>query len=558
MNKNSYDWTNLFEINLRLLKVQYESMIAEIVDNSMDNNAENVLIRFTGMRWDEFTTIILDDGTGFKSPQTLLESFDLAIQNVSENELGNKKITGINDIGMKLTPLSYADSVTVITRFEDGKIGFRTLSRESAIRDGDYQTDNTRQQFAEFSPTLKLIENGKWNTAVIVHNHHKEAFSGSPKIPRKYCQNLAKFLGITYSKILDDGRIKLNNISIQHRNEKDIWDKDIIQVMSLDPFWSRFTPQNILNRIESNVYDKFKKSDHDLMTALVEFGTVTTPRRTIPIVSNKDGKTYDVYLQAYIIPPQNARSKIPKSYSNGCFNAGIAKCGTPILQKEHTAGFYFYRNKRCISFGTSGFAKNKGFYKLLSSPDNQQLDIRIKVEFPQQLDKNFDLEPTKNGVTPPDSFFDSVMEALRFPIQNELLRGNITGSKNRTPFFDVSKNPKSLSTTLSSKCTAQKFVKDKNLKTLVDCKYCKYFHHKDTICKVCNFAKKEEEEKESAKKKHNTPIVKPIKKHAQITLPKSLMEPNSSKWTIVLDENTPEKNREAILKAIKKFNIKLD
>ena len=27
-----------------MLKVQYESMIAEIVDNSMDNNAENVLI----------------------------------------------------------------------------------------------------------------------------------------------------------------------------------------------------------------------------------------------------------------------------------------------------------------------------------------------------------------------------------------------------------------------------------------------------------------------------------------------------------------------------------
>ena len=72
MNKNVYNWTNLFEINLRLLKVQYESMIAEIVDNSMDNNAENVLIRFTGMRWDEFTTTILDDGTRFKSPQTLL------------------------------------------------------------------------------------------------------------------------------------------------------------------------------------------------------------------------------------------------------------------------------------------------------------------------------------------------------------------------------------------------------------------------------------------------------------------------------------------------------
>jgi len=105
LTENTYDWTNLFDKILRLLKVQYESLIAEIVDNSMDNNAKNVLIRFSGSRWDEFTTVVFDDGAGFKTSQDLFNSFNLAIQDVTENSQGDKKITGINDIGMKLTPL---------------------------------------------------------------------------------------------------------------------------------------------------------------------------------------------------------------------------------------------------------------------------------------------------------------------------------------------------------------------------------------------------------------------------------------------------------------------
>jgi hypothetical protein len=553
MKKNTYDWTNLFDKILRLIKVEYESLIAEIVDNSMDNNAENVLIRFSGTRWDDFSATIFDDGTGFESEKELFESFNLAIQDVTENSLGNAKITGINDIGMKLTPLSFCDSITVITRFNNGNMGCRTLSRESATRDDNYETDDTKQEFFTFDPTWKLIENGTWKTAVIIHNHHKEAFSGRPIYIRKYCQNLAKFLGITYNQILDDAEIKLSNINIQHQDEKGFWDKDIIETKSLDPFWSSFTPENIVGRIEKNVYDKFKKKDQNMMRALVEFGTVASKRTSIPIKSEVDGKTHNVKLQAFVLPPREAKKLIPKKYTKNCFDTGISKCGTPILQKVNSAGFYFYRNKRCISFGTSGYAKNKGFYKILTSPDNQQLDIRIKVDFPQQLDKFFDLEPTKNGVTPPDLFFDSVMEELAEPIHDDLLRGNITKSGNRTPFFSFNSNAKNQSTGLDTKCVAQKFVKTAHLKKVIECQYCGFGHHKDTICKMAPkdlpkktvIPKGKKDSKKIDKKKSTEPTV-------------SKMDHNSSRWTIVLDMNTPVKNREEIKKAIKKFNINLD
>jgi len=552
MKKNTYDWTNLFNKILDLLKVQYESLIAEIVDNSMDNNAENVLIRFSGNRWDDFSTIVYDDGTGFRSETELFNSFNLAIQDATENSLGDKKITGINDIGMKLTPLSYCDSITVITRFENGKLGCRTLSRESATRGDNYQTDDTKQNFSEFASSWKLIDNGTWNTAVIIHNHHKEAFGGSPSYPRKYCQNLAKFLGITYSQILEDADIKLSKIEIQHRDEEKLWDKDIIETKSLDPFWSRFTPGIIVERIEKNVHDKFKLGHQNLMRSLVEFGTVASDKIPIPIKSKLDGKTYNVKLQAFVIPPKAAKSKFPTIYKKDCFDSGISMCGTPILQKEHTAGFYFYRNKRCISFGTSGYAKNKGFYNILTSPSNQQLDLRIKIEFPQELDKYFALEPTKNGVTPPESFFNSVMEELKVPIHDDLLRGNITKSGNRTPFFDFKENSKNQSTSLDSKCVAQKFVKTSHLKELIKCNHCKFAHHKDTICKK---APKLEDSLQKKKSKRDEKTITKKKSTEQST---SKTDQNSSQWTIVLNMNTPEKNREEILKAIKKFNIKLD
>ena len=99
------------------------------------------------------------------------------------------------------------------------------------------------------------------------------------------------------------------------------------------------------------------------------------------------------------------------------------------------------------------------------------------------------------------------------------------------------------------------FVTQSHLKELVACNYCNFSHHKDTVCKK---APKEKPDGNLIKKKSN----KPIKKGKNIPTPNKTniqqTNPNSSQWVIVLDVNTPEKNREAILKAIKKFNIKLD
>ena len=544
---------------MRIIRVEYESVIAEIVDNSMDNNAENVLIRFSGKRWDDFSVVILDDGLGFSTPEKLFSSFDLAIQDVAENTVGEEKRTGINDIGMKLTPLSFCDSITVITRFDDGTIGSRTLSRESATKDDSYQTEDSAQDSREFAPTWELIGNGEWRTAVIMHDHHKQPFSGSPNFPRKYCQNLAKFLGITYSEIIDDADVKLSKISIQHTDENNRWAKDKIEVMALDPFWDRFTPRSIRDRIEQNVYDKFAKKHSDKMEALAEFGTVASESMPIPIKCSDDGRTYNVKVRGFVIPPNEARKKIPNIYSKKCFDSGIKQAGTSILQKEHTAGFYFYRNKRCISFGTSGFAQNKGFYHILSSPSNQQLDLRIKVEFPKELDRYFELEPTKNGVTPPQEFFEKVLAKLKDPIHDEGLRGSLTSPGNTNPFFESTENIKTQSRTMSSKCVAQKFLTTNHLKKLVDCDHCSFFHHKDTKCKLAPKDVVEKTAKLEKKPKPKPKIKQGIQTIIQSQIPvESQIEPGAETWTLVLNRNNPREIRDLIKKVLDEFEISLE
>ena len=74
---------------------------------------------------------------------------------------------------------------------------------------------------------------------------------------------------------------------------------------------------------------------------------------------------------------------------------------------------------------------------------------------------------------------------------------------------------------------------------------------KDTVCKK---APKAKPDGNLIKKKPN----KPIKKGKNIPTPNKTnipqTNPNSSQWVIaILDVNTPEKNREAILKAYKEI-----
>ena len=67
---------------------------------------------------------------------------------------------------------------------------------------GNFQTVDTKQEFLQFTPTWDPIESGDWNTAetssititkpLLVQAHHRQ---------ENFCQNLAKFLGITYNQI---------------------------------------------------------------------------------------------------------------------------------------------------------------------------------------------------------------------------------------------------------------------------------------------------------------------------------------------------------------------
>ena len=109
-----------------------------------------------------------------------------------------------------------------------------------------------------------------------------------------------------------------------------------------------------------------------------------------------------------------------------------------------------------------------------------------------------------------------------------------------------------------SDCVAQKFVTTKHLKEPLDCKFCGFFHHKDTKCKL---APKDIEKTAKPEKK---PKPKPkIKQGLQTRIlskhpVESQMEPGADTWTLVLNRNTPREIRDSIEKALDEFGISLE
>ena len=81
-----------------------------------------------------------------------------------------------------------------------------------------------------------------------------------------------------------------------------------------------------------------------------------------------------------------------------------------------------------------------------------------------------------------------------------------------------------------------------HLKKLVDCDYCRLFHHKDTKCKrapkdaIDQASKPVKKPKPKPKTKQGNQTILP----SQITI-ESQMEPGGDTWTLVLERNNPKK-----------------
>jgi hypothetical protein len=460
--QSGINWEEFAQTLPALINTTTEAMIAEIVDNALDQNCSKIKIEIFGSSWEDLAIIIYDNGNGFIDEDKMDASFELS--NRPGFGGGNSRIGKFN-IGLKLTPLSRCNTVIAHSVATNGQPLYRCLDKLVIKEKGNYGTIKVMEDSLLNRSIQDEIALDGWSTAIAMTRFTRrpemEGFSVNEK--RKYGNHITSFLGLIYQKYLKENPVEIE----MHGN----------YVTPKDPFWKNFTPSKINETLslDSNHPDSYSSGDRYRMECLREWGTIATPPRDITI--RFDGTDHIITVTGYSIPHTMYRNQIPSAYSDDCFWTGPSGQDTSRLRAKNLSGLYFYRNGRCVCFGNTGPDSNDGWYSLVRNVEPHHHITRFKVEYPEELDEWICLAPNKDRVNPPSEFFDKFKAAMGVIITEPELRGPL---KDPYPFFVQNYSKKQSSA--NDKCLAGLNYKFGLSHIEKECPHCNQWHYKLTEC----------------------------------------------------------------------------
>ena len=198
---------NIIEV-FRNAGYELPAAIADLVDNSIDAKAKNVLVRFVRTKSALQTLQVIDDGKGMTS-----EELDVAMQFGSEKERSEDQ-HGLYGVGLKSASLSNCDSLTVVSRTRSGVVGARWTPE--GARDGwkvdELDPELCRQKLLKIdAPQVNWQRSGTlilWNK---VRNYSKAT---TPKDVDRFLklrfQELRLHLGLHYHRIIEKGETTIH------------------------------------------------------------------------------------------------------------------------------------------------------------------------------------------------------------------------------------------------------------------------------------------------------------------------------------------------------------
>lgn len=349
--------------SLRSIGYSFESAVADVVDNSISAHAQNVRILFPTNPMDELALGILDDGDGMDS-DVLFEAMRYgclsAEKERAEDDLGRF------GMGMKSASLSQCRRLTVVSNKGKKLSGF-TWDYNHIIETQDWMIKELNPTEIELLPYIQKLKDQKNGTIVIWQDFDVLSNSSGGQVYTTLVDlrsSLESTLALIFHRYLSGIGTSRLHIYI---NELDI--------KPLDPFLEQHPKTTIKKEIELDILDS-------------------------------SGVERMIKIRPFILPFATELKEKDKQLIGGIEN---------LRAKQ---GFYVYRNKRLIIWGTWFGMKQRA---------ELTKNARIRVDIPNSLDDIWSIDIKKQQATIPKQILHrlkkAVEEALEFSVRQQTYRG---------------------------------------------------------------------------------------------------------------------------------------
>lgn len=349
--------------SLRSMGYSFESAVADIIDNSISAHAQSIRILFPTSPMDELALGILDDGVGM-TEEELFEAMRYGC--LSAEESRTEDDLGRFGLGMKSASLSQCRCLTVVSYDGNALNGF-CWDYNHIVETQDWTIKELEANDIDALPYITELKRQKKGTLVIWQNFDVLSNSSGGQVYSSLVElrsSLEKNLALIYHRYLSNLGIPRLHIFINQ-----------LDIDPLDPFLEQHPKTTIKKEIELDIKDS-------------------------------SGFERIIKVRPFILPFATELKDKDKQLIGGIEN---------LRSKQ---GFYIYRNKRLIIWGTwFGMKQRTELTK----------NARIRVDIPNSLDDIWAIDIKKQHASIPKQILHrlrkAVEEALEFSVRQQVYRG---------------------------------------------------------------------------------------------------------------------------------------
>lgn len=332
--------------SMRAVGYSLKTAIADLCDNSITAEARNIWIAWANSP--SPFVYLLDDGNGMNK-QDLRDAMRLAGKPPSASR--SKSDLGRFGLGLKTASLSQARKLTVITKREEDVFAASwdlDYVLESKSWSLQWLDEEEYKNLPGFESLLGIT------SGTLVLWQELDLLLGDSTNPAEHLMNemvaATEHLSLVFHRFIDGGPSE--HVSIHANN---------LKLKAIDPFLSG--PR----------------------------GSISKGENSVRVGTNQ------VLVKAYILPSLSKMT--PAQQKNALFAGGL----------KDAQGFYIYRNKRLLTYGT--------WFKLAPRSEMAKL-ARVQVDTTNELDAEWRLGIMKSSVSPPESLRKALVKLVPTIVQD--------------------------------------------------------------------------------------------------------------------------------------------